>query len=129
YYFTGWTKPSDLVVSNRPPLATANTSRPPLVVINNRLPLLVTANTNPPPLDIANNPPLLDIANTNRPHPLAKATAKSRDSESDDEPLTPRRFKKVAENLVKRIITLKNIIDLMPLLKPPIIAIAVAKAL
>ncbi|KHE80123.1 hypothetical protein GE21DRAFT_1176955, partial [Neurospora crassa] len=37
----------------------------------------------------------------------AKDTAKPRDSESDDEPSTPRRSKKAAENLAKRITALQ----------------------
>ncbi|EGO58760.1 hypothetical protein NEUTE1DRAFT_108345 [Neurospora tetrasperma FGSC 2508] len=58
----------------------------------------------------------------------AKATVKPRDSESDDELLTPRRSKKVVENIVKRVTALRFQCNLI-LLRPPIIAVAVVKAL
>ncbi|EGZ72854.1 hypothetical protein NEUTE2DRAFT_62089 [Neurospora tetrasperma FGSC 2509] len=138
YYFAGWTKPSDCSGN---PASSPTPNYCTQVVVNNRLPPLVTANTNPPFLDMANNPPFCGrVRNkfplsrgpmrkpSNSKNNKAKATVKPRDSESDDELLTPRRSKKVVENIVKRVTALRFQCNLI-LLRPPIIAVAVVKAL
>ncbi|KAL0470377.1 hypothetical protein QR685DRAFT_441470, partial [Neurospora intermedia] len=104
-----------IATTNPPLLNIANINRLHYSIIANNPLLFIKAN-NFPLLIKASNLPLLSIASINYP-PLkvkdtakdtARSTVKSRNFEADNEPSTPRRSKKVAENLLKRITTLQK---------------------
>ncbi|KHE80118.1 hypothetical protein GE21DRAFT_1179687, partial [Neurospora crassa] len=99
-----------IINTNCPPLVTANTNRlHPSIIVNTNRPPLIIATRNISPLSKGSIKKFGDNKNDK-----AKVTAKpiikpgGRDSESDDEPSTPRRSKKVVENLAKRIIALQK---------------------